>query len=150
MALGSPWHLEKFRTKNGKKRDFPELGALLGKISVRPKFSPKNCAPFLHFALWPTGPQWREIAKYGFSGPFWPRAALGTCRNSGPGSKTENHNFPELGALLGKKYVCPKIFSPKLRNFFTFCVFAGWTPRGGKPQNTGFICPFGLGQPLGA
>ena len=28
------------------------------------------------------------------------------------------------------------------------CVLADWTPRGEKSQNTGFLGPFGLEQPL--
>ena len=54
----------------------------------------------------------------------------------------------ELGALLGGKSVRPKSFSRKMRNFFTFCVLADRTPRSGKSQNTGFLGPFGPGQPL--
>ena len=50
---------------------------------------------------------------------------------------------------MGGKSIHPKSFSPKLRNFFTFCVLAERTPRGGKSQNTGFLGPLGLGQPLG-
>ena len=57
---------------------------------------------------------------------FGPFSAAGTSgRNSGRGLKTEKHDFPELGALLGEKYVRPKSFSPELRTFFTFCVLAG-------------------------
>ena len=85
------------------------------------------------------------VNYWGF-GPFW---AAGTERNSGPGPKTEKRNFLDLGALLGGKSGRPKNFSPKLRIFFTICVFAERTPRGGKSQNTGFVGPFGLGQPLG-
>ena len=91
-------------------------------------------------------PQGQVIAEYRFSRPFCPRAALGTQRNSGP--KTEYRDFLELGGLVGKNYFCPKSFSQKLRNFFTFCVLAERTPTAGKSQNTGFVGPFGLGQPL--
>ena len=49
---------------------------------------------------------------------------------------------------MGKKSVRPKSLSQKLRNFFTFCVLADQTPTGGKSQSTGFLGPFGLGQPL--
>ena len=52
------------------------------------------------------------------------------------------------GALLGEKSVRPKSFSQKVRNFFTCCVLADQTPRGGKSQNTGFLGPFWLGQLL--
>ena len=53
-----------------------------------------------------------------------------------------------LEALLGKKSVRPKIFSPKLRNLFTFYVLADRIPSAGKSQNTGGLGHFGLGQPL--
>ena len=49
---------------------------------------------------------------------------------------------------MGGKSIHPKSFSPKVRNFFTFCILADRTPKGGKSQNTGFPGPFGLGQPL--
>ena len=75
---------------------------------------------------------------WGF-GPFW---AAGTKRNSGPGPETEKHNFPELGALLGGKSVRPKIFTPKLRNFFTSCVFADRTPQGREIAKYWFFRPF--------
>ena len=51
-------HLEKFRArvKNGK-TEFPGArGTFGGKSVSAPKFSPNNCATFLHFAFWPTGP----------------------------------------------------------------------------------------------
>ena len=50
---------------------------------------------------------------------------------------------------MDQKSIRPKNFSPALGNIFTFCVFADRTPRGGKSQNTGFLGPLGLGQPLG-
>ena len=43
-------------------------------------------------------PTWSGTVIYWGFGPFW---AAGTWRNSGPGPKTENRNFPELGGLLG-------------------------------------------------
>ena len=88
-------------------------------------------------------PQGRDIAKDWFSRPSWPRAALGNERNSGP--KMGKRNFPELGE---GKSVRPNSFSQKLRNFLTLCVLADRPPRGGKSQNTGFLGPVGLGQPL--
>ena len=45
-----------------------------------------------------------------------------------PDGKTEKRNFPELEALLRKNSSRPKIFSPKLRNFFTFSVLTDRTP----------------------
>ena len=69
--------------------------------------------------------------------------ALGEIQD--PGEKQKN----TARGTFRKKSVCPKSFSLKLRNFSTLCVFANRTPRGGKSQNTGFLGPFGLGQPLG-
>ena len=46
-----------------------------------------------------TDPHGREIARYWFSRPLWPRTAFGTGRNSR--RKPERRNFPVLGALLG-------------------------------------------------
>ena len=90
-------------------------------------------------------PRGGKSQNTGFSGPFGLGQPLG--RNSGP--KTEKHDFPELGALLGGKTVRPISFSQQLRNFFTFCVLTDQTPGDGKLQNAGFLGPFGLGQPLG-
>ena len=119
------------------KRDFPEVGALLGGNPSAPKFSPRNCATFFHFVFWPTRPTGAGHRKIRLSGPFWPRAALGTWRNCGP--KTEKRDFRELG----EKYVLPKSFSQKLRNLFTFCAFADRTPSGGEIAKK-----IGLGRPL--
>ena len=68
-------HLEKFQARvKTRKHNLPELGAVFGGKYVRPKiFSPKLCN-FVYITFWPG----REIAKYRFSRPFWPRAALGT------------------------------------------------------------------------
>ena len=49
---------------------------------------------------------------------------------------------------MRKKICPPQNFSPKLRIFFTFCDLVNRTPTGRKSQNTGFLGPFGLGQPL--
>ena len=63
----------------------------------------------------------------------------------GPGRK---HNFPVLGALLGKNSGRPQSFSPKVRNFFTFSVLADRTPTGGTSRNSGGLGHLGLGRPL--
>ena len=94
-------------------------------------------------------PRGGKSQNTGFLGPFGLGQPRGNKRNSGPGPKTEKHNFPELRALLGDNFGCPKIFSQKERNFLTFCVLTNRTPKGGKSQSTGFFGPFGLGQPLG-
>ena len=70
-------------------------------------------------------PQGREIAKYRFFRPLWPRASLGTSGHSGP--KMEKYNFMELGALLGEISVRPKSFSLNVRNFFTVHILADRT-----------------------
>ena len=79
---------------------------------------------------------------------FWPVSGRGHLEKFRARVKNGKRDFPDLGALLGEKFVHPKSFSQNLRNFFTFCVLVDRTPRGGKSQNTGFLGPFGLGQPL--
>ena len=73
----APWQLEKLRTET-RKMQYTGAGALFGKNPVRPKsFSQKGQLFYmLHFGQ--TDPHRREIAKYGVSRHFWPRAALGT------------------------------------------------------------------------
>ena len=120
-------------------------GTFGGETCLPRKFLPEIAQLFslLHFGR--PDPHGREIAKNtGVFRPFSPRTALGTQRNSG--SKTEKHNFPELGALLGGQSVRPKSLSMNLRNFFTFCVLANRTATGGKSQNTGSLGPFSVGQ----
>ena len=145
FGLGS-CHLEKFRAEN-RKMQFPGArGTFGGKIRPPQKFLPEIAQLFYILRFRRPDPQGRETAEYCFFRPLWPRQPLGTERDSGP--KTEKCNFPELGALFGGKSVCPKIFSQKVHNFFTFCVLAKRTPRGGKWQNTGFLGTLGLAQPL--
>ena len=79
--------------------------------------------------------------------PFWPRAApwhLDKFR-----AENRKTRFPGARGTFATKNRTPKSFSRKPRNFFTFCVLTDRTPRGGESQNTGFLGPFGLGQPLG-
>ena len=45
------------------KRNFPVLGALLGKYTDAPKVSPRKCATFLLFTFWPTGPPRAENCR---------------------------------------------------------------------------------------
>ena len=117
------------------KRNFPVLEVLLGRKSGR--FLPEIAQPFYGLRFGRPDPHGQEIAKYLVFGPFWPRTALGTKRNSG--RKTEKRNFPVLEALWGgAESGHPKIFSPKLRNFFTLSVLADRTPRGEKLRNAVF------------
>ena len=56
FGLGQPLGTKRNSGPKTEKRDFPELGALSGEKFVRPKISPQNCATFLHFVFWPSGP----------------------------------------------------------------------------------------------
>ena len=92
-------------------------------------------------------PRWSQRVIYWSFGRFW---AAGTWRNFGPGSKTEKHDFPELGALLGENPSTPKVARKNCATFLHFAFWPTGTPRGGNSQNTGFsaiLGPFGLGQP---
>ena len=82
------WHLEKFRVPK-RKPQFPRArGTFGGELRPPQKFL-TEIAPFLKtLCFGRPDPHGQEIAKYGFSRPVCPRAALGTWRNSGP--KTEN------------------------------------------------------------
>ena len=73
-------HLEKFRAlvKNGKTRFPGPRGTFGGGNRPPQKFLPKIAHLFYNLRFGRPDPQGREIAKYRFSGPFWPRAALGT------------------------------------------------------------------------
>ena len=93
----------------------------------------------------PSGPQ--VVTKGGLLG-FWPVLGRGHSEKFWARAKNRKTQFPGARRTFEKRSVRPKIFSPKLRNFFTFCGLGDQTPRGGKSQNTGFLGPFGLGRPL--
>ena len=115
MALG-----EIFRPKT-EKHNFLELGGILQRKSVRPKRFSQKVQLFYILRFGRPDPQGQEIAKYGFFRPVWPRAALGTERNSGP--KTEKCNFPELGALFWGEIHPPQKFLPKSAQLFYILCF---------------------------
>ena len=119
----------------------------MGKKPDTQKFLPKTAQLFYILCFDRPDPQGREIAKYWGFRPFWPRAAPWHLEKF----RAENRKtrFPGARSPFGKKTRTPKSFSRKLRNIFTFCVLTDRTPRGGKSQNTVFLGPFGLGQPLG-
>ena len=74
----APWHLKKFRAEN-RKTQFPGArGTFGGEICPPQKFLPESVQLFYRLRFGPRDPQGREIAKYWFFRPFWPRAALGT------------------------------------------------------------------------
>ena len=140
----APWHLNKFPVEN-RKTQFPGARGTFGnKIHSPQKFLPKIAQLF--WILCFGRPQWRKIAKYWSFRPFWPRAALGTWRNSGPGSKTEKSDFPELGVpkRRGKKSYHPIWDScPQLFLHLMFCPTR--PPRAGNREKRGFqaILAFG-------
>ena len=116
------------------KHNYPALGVPKSKkIYHAIRYGCPQLCYSLRFAR--PDPHGREIAKYEYFRPFWPRAALGTWRNPGMGPKTEKCKIPVLP--LGGKYGRPKSFSAKGRNFFTLYILADRTPTGGKSQNTG-------------
>ena len=87
-------HLEKFRARaENSKTQFPGAGGTFGGELCPPKkFLPEIAQLFYCLCFGRLDPHGWEIAKYWFFRPFWPRAALGTSRNSGP--KTEKHKQP--------------------------------------------------------
>ena len=99
-------HLDKFRARaENRKTQFPGArGTFGGDLRPPQKFLPEIAQLFYILRFGRPDPNGREIAK---CWPFWPRAAHGTWRNSGP--KTENRNFPELGGLLGANPSAPKV-----------------------------------------
>ena len=111
------------------------------------RFLPRMAQLFYSLRFGRPDPQGREIAKYCVFRAFWPRAAPWHSEKF----RAENRKtrFPRARGTFGGKNWTPKSFSRKLRNFFTFCGLTDRTPRGGKLQHTGFLGPFGLGQPLG-
>ena len=56
FGLGQPLGTSRNSGPKTKKRDFPELGALLGKQPDTPKVLPEKRATFLHFAFRSIGP----------------------------------------------------------------------------------------------
>ena len=89
-------------------------------------------------------PRCSETVIYWGFGPF---LAASTQRSSGPGPKTEKHNFPVLGVPKRKKIITT-LSRMVVCNFLTFYVLTDRTPTGGKTQNTRIWGHFGLGRPL--
>ena len=94
FGLGRLWHLQKSRgwAENGKMQFPSARGTFWGNIRTPHKFLPESAQFFYISCFGRPDPHWQEIAKYGVLRPFWPRAALGTERNSG--RKTEKHKQP--------------------------------------------------------
>ena len=76
FGLGQPLGTKRNSGPKTEKRDFPELGALLGGETGRPKSFSRKLRNFFTFGVL-TDPQRREIAKYLVFRPFWPGAAPG-------------------------------------------------------------------------
>ena len=111
-------HLEKFRARaNNIKTQFPGARGTFGKKFSRPKgFSPSLRNFFALSVLADRTPTGGELQNTGVLGPFWPRTALGTERNSGP--KTEKAQFPRARRTLGEKIRSPPKNIPKMAQFF--------------------------------
>ena len=109
--------------------DKPRARAKTGKLQFRDAEGPEmkkksyqairdGCPQLFYFYLVANRtPRGREIAKYGYFRPFWPRTALGTQRNPGHGLETENRNFPALGGPKSKTKVTT-LSGMVVRNFF--------------------------------
>ena len=71
---------ETFRARaENRKTQFPGARGTFGEKILPPEnFLPKIAQLFYNLRFGRPDPQGREIAKYWFSRPFWPRAALGT------------------------------------------------------------------------
>ena len=69
----------------------------------------------------------------GNGGPmvFWTVLGLGRLRNSGPGPKTEKHNFLVLEALWGGESA-PKVSPPNCATFLRRTVWPTGTPGVGN------------------
>ena len=91
------------------------------------------------------GPQ--VVAKGDLLG-VWPVLGRGHLEKFQAQVENGKTQFPGARGTFGDKIQLPQKFLPKLSNFFTFFVLADPTPRGVKSQNTGFLGPFGLEQPL--
>ena len=101
------------RTENGKS-EFP--GARWPDMQTKlPRYPGWLSPTFLCFTFWPTRrPRAGNRKIWGFR-PFWPRTAVGTWRNPGPGPKSEkNTNFRFKGSRNGKAKLlrypgCPQL-----------------------------------------
>ena len=80
---------------------------------------------------------------------FWPVLGRGHLEKFRARVKNGKPRFPGARGTFGGKIRLPQKFLPEIAQLFLRQVLADWTPRGGKSQNTGFLGPFGLGQPLG-
>ena len=86
-------------------------------------------------------PQGRKFAKYQSKGcrvlgHVGPGRIPWHLRNPRPRPKTEKHNFPVLGALLGGGSGRPKRLPTKVRDFFlNFTIWPTGPPRAGNRRN---------------
>ena len=79
---------------------------------------------------------------------FWHVLGRGHFKKFRAGAENRKTQFPGAEGTFGVKVRPLQKNLPELRSFFTFCVLAERTPTGRKSKNTGFLGPFGLGQPL--
>ena len=149
LAQDRLWHLEKSRARaeNGKKTHF--FGArgleMERKVTTLSGMVVRN---FLVFYVLPDRtPRGRKLPNTGILGYFCP-GRLWHLQKSRARAENGKMKFPSARGTFGAKSGCPKSFSLKVRNFFTFYVLADRTPMGEKSRNTWVLGHFGLGQPL--
>ena len=91
-------------------------GTFGGKIRLPQKFLPEIAQLFYILRFGRPDPQGREITKYGFSGPFWPRAAP--------------WHLEKFRAKNRKKIRPPHKFIPKSAQQFYILCFGRTDPQG--------------------
>ena len=111
-----------------------------------PKFYPRSCATFYILRFGPSEPQGQEIAKYWVYRPFWPRAAPWPLEFRAGNRKT---HFTGARGTFRKKIRRAQKFLTEVAQLCYLLRFRRPNPQGGKSQNTGFLGPFGVGQPPG-
>ena len=79
-----------------------------------------------------------EMVIWWYFGPFW---AADIEKNSGPGPKTEKHNFSVL-RVPKQKNKCTTLSGMVVRNFLTLYVLTDRTPTGGKTRKYKDFGPF--------
>ena len=130
------------------KRNFTELGALLGKKSVRPKsFSRKLCNFLYILRFHRPEPQGWEIAKYWGFRPFWPGAAPWHLEKL----RAENRKtqFPRARGTFGEKVLPPQKFPAKNAQLFDTVRSGRTDPHGREIANYGGFRPSWPGAALG-
>ena len=120
FGLGQPL-AERFRAENGKMQ-FPGARGTFGeKIPPPQEFLPKIAQLFYMLCFRRPDPHGREIAKYRFSRPFWPRAAPWHLAKFRAGNRKTQ--FPRARGTFGEKVRPPQKFLPKIGQLFYMLRF---------------------------